>query len=106
MARCKSNELIAPVTEERVVGNDKRARTKLSENSKSRVNFICCCGFQDMEPNSLPRSGARPVAAPAVVGDRPGAAMAKIASAEAGFVRNDTGDATLSIEISKPWPIQ
>jgi hypothetical protein len=33
-------------------------------------------------------------------------AMAKIASAEAGFLRNDTGDAPLSMEISKPWPIQ
>jgi hypothetical protein len=28
--------------------------------------------------------------------------MAKIASAEAGFLRNDTGDAPLSMEISKP----
>jgi hypothetical protein len=34
------------------------------------------------------------------------AAVAKITSAEAGFLRNDTGDAPLSIEISKPWPIQ
>ena len=32
--------------------------------------------------------------------------MAKIASAEAGFVRNDTGYGPLSMEISEPWPMQ
>jgi hypothetical protein len=33
-------------------------------------------------------------------------AMTKIASAEAGFVRNDPGDGPLSMEISEPWPMQ
>ena len=32
--------------------------------------------------------------------------MAKITSAEAGFVRNDTGYGPLSMEISEPWPMQ
>jgi hypothetical protein len=31
--------------------------------------------------------------------------MAKIVAAEAGFVRNDTGDGPLSLEISEPWPM-
>ena len=31
--------------------------------------------------------------------------MAKIVAAEAGFVRNDTGDGPLSLQISEPWPM-